>query len=328
MTRWGTLLVCASLLLAGCTNQPAGPQFDSTQLPLSSRIGNLPFFPQLDDQCGPASLATVLSHSGIDTTPAALKPDVYLPGRRGSLALELVARARQFGRLAYILEPDLQTLLSELAAGNPVLVLQNLRFNWWPQWHFAVVTGYDLQRQQLLLRSGLEREYRVSINLFDRTWRRADRWAMLVTAPQQLPASATPGRLAAAAADLEELGLLHEAATAYRAALERWPAQPLALMGLANISYQQQHYVPAAIFYRQVIEAPSSSNGLRADAWNNLGYALQQLACPSALQAVQCAMQLRPGQQKYLDSLRELTQQQPAKKRPPAGRPCVQTSCD
>jgi hypothetical protein len=38
--------------------------------------------------------------------------------------------------------------LREVAAGNPVLVLQNLSFAWAPVWHYAVVMGYDADAAQ------------------------------------------------------------------------------------------------------------------------------------------------------------------------------------
>ncbi len=111
-----------------------------------------PFFPQSDYQCGPAALATVLTASGVTTTPEALVPKVYLPGRQGSLQPELVAAARQYDRLAYVLEPALAQVVAEVAAGRPVLVMQNLGLASYPVWHFAVVVGYDREAEQLVLR--------------------------------------------------------------------------------------------------------------------------------------------------------------------------------
>ena len=51
--------------------------------------------------------------------------------------------------------PRLADLLQEVAAGHPVIVLQNLGLEWIPVWHYSVVIGYDLSRGQLVLRSGL-----------------------------------------------------------------------------------------------------------------------------------------------------------------------------
>ncbi|MBM4196338.1 MAG: hypothetical protein FJ197_04455 [Gammaproteobacteria bacterium] len=90
-----------------------------------AELTSVPFFPQTVHQCGPAALATVLVASGLDTTPEALVPQVYVPGRKGSFAVELAAATRRAGRIAYTVESP-QAMLQEIAAGNPVLVLQDL----------------------------------------------------------------------------------------------------------------------------------------------------------------------------------------------------------
>jgi len=138
-----TCCLLGCLLLGGCSAVSPLPDDDARldTLPSHAEIGSLPYFPQQEDQCGPAALATVLAYRGIEVTPEALRPQVYLPGKGGTLAIELVAGARRYGMLAYPLNPSLTALLTELDAGNPVLVMQNLRFDWWPQWHFAVAIG-------------------------------------------------------------------------------------------------------------------------------------------------------------------------------------------
>ncbi|NHN36960.1 PA2778 family cysteine peptidase [Pseudomaricurvus alcaniphilus] len=300
------MLLASSLLLGACARQSVQPPLASHfpgELPAAIELVGLPHYPQQDNQCGPASLATVLAHSGIQVTPEQLRPDIYLPGRGGSLAIELVARTRQYQRLAYRLAPDLGALLTELAAGNPVLVLQNLRFDWWPHWHYAVVIGYDLGQQQLLLRSGDRARYAIPMSLFEKTWARAQHWAVVVTRPEQLPASAEPLRFMAAAADLEASGQSDAASAAYGAALERWPEQPLALLGLGNSAFQRSEYRLAAGYYERLVRAlPHSAAG-----WNNRAYALLHLGCPAAAEAaVQCAIALAPQASSYRHSLDEI----------------------
>ncbi|WVM93376.1 hypothetical protein ULG90_05290 [Halopseudomonas pachastrellae] len=48
---------------------------------------------------------------------------------------------------------ELDAILRELDDGNAVLVMQNLAFDWYPQWHYAAV-GYDLNTRELILHSG------------------------------------------------------------------------------------------------------------------------------------------------------------------------------
>ena len=80
-------------------------------------------------------------------------PQVYLPERKGSLQVEMLAAARRHGMVSYQLAPRFEDLLREIAAGTPVIVLQNLGV-FSGGWHYAVAIGYDYDSGQLILRSG------------------------------------------------------------------------------------------------------------------------------------------------------------------------------
>src|SRR3569623_834586 len=138
----------------------------------------------------PAALATVLAWSGSAVTSESLVNEVYVPARKGSLQPELLAAARRLARAPYVLRSDVADVLREVAAGHPVLVLQNLGLSWAPRWHYAVVVGFDLARERVVLRSGTEKRHEVSLALFERTWRRAHAWAVVVPPPAELPATA------------------------------------------------------------------------------------------------------------------------------------------
>jgi hypothetical protein len=56
--------------------------------------------------------------------------------------------------IPYVLEPEVTALAAELAAGRPVLVLQNLGLERAPVWHYAVVDGID--QGDVILRSGTQ----------------------------------------------------------------------------------------------------------------------------------------------------------------------------
>ena len=182
----------------------------------------MPFFAQEELQCGPAALAMALDWSGLALTPAELAPQVYTEERKGSLQLSLVAAARRAGRLAVQVH-GLRELAAELAAGNPVVLLQNLGLDWWHVWHYSVAVGYDLDRNVMILNSGAEERREVPLSTFDRTWRRAQEWGLVVTPPQRLPALRDPERLRAAIEALERVGRTAEAETA-RAALAARPS--------------------------------------------------------------------------------------------------------
>jgi len=93
--------------------------------PSRVQIAGIPVFTQKEYQCGPAALAMALTWSGVPTVPAALVSEVYSPALKGSLQPALVGAARRSGRLAYPISGT-EPLLKEVAAGHPVIVLQNL----------------------------------------------------------------------------------------------------------------------------------------------------------------------------------------------------------
>jgi hypothetical protein len=239
-----------ALALAACSVlAPALPEDPAREL---TRV---PFFPQTIHQCGPAALATVLTWSGAPTTPEELAPQVYIPQRQGSLALELVAATRRAGRIPYPLQPDPSALLAELRAGTPVLVLQDLGLAWLKRWHYAVVIGFDAERDLLILRSGTERRRLESRERFIDSWERGGRWALVAMPPERLPASATPQDVVRT---LENSGNLLPAGTiarAYAAAASRWPSDATLLFAAANQAYGGALLDDAERLYRQLLAA-------------------------------------------------------------------------
>jgi tetratricopeptide (TPR) repeat protein len=215
----------------------------------------------------------VLQWSGIGITPDELAPQVYLPARQGSLQAEMLGTARRHGRIPYVLSPQLETLLAEVASGHPVIVLQNLALAWYPKWHYAVVVGFDLPRGEITLRSGLEARHTVALSTFERTWERGEYWAVVVMPPGKLPRTAEETRYLESVVALERLLRFEDSAAAYRAALVRWPKSLVAQLGLGNSRYRLGDLTGAlAAFRRATRDHPGS-----APAFNNLAQTLADL---------------------------------------------------
>lgn len=230
------LVAVAALATAGCALRPAAgePPAWPADLPAAVELTATPFHAQDRYQCGPAALATVLESAGVQVAPDPLVGEVYLPARRGSLQTELIAATRRRDRVAYEIEPAFAVLLREVAAGRPVLVLQNLAIDAWPRWHYAVAIGYDIAADHVLLRSGTTARQFMSRRRFDSSWRRAGRWGLVVSRPDAPPVTAAPLRWLRAAADLDTTGRREAARAAQRAAVARWPESALAAVALAN----------------------------------------------------------------------------------------------
>ena len=262
------VLLSVVLLVSGCASAPSRALFEqqwSAQWPERVLLERVPFFPQNDTLCGPASLAMVAQAAGSRVTPEALTPQVYLPGRQGSLQVEMLAAARRQGLVPYPLRPTMAALLDEVAAGEPVLVLQNLSLPIAPQWHYAVVVGYDRRAQTVLLHSGTTPRMVMPLATFEHTWARSGRWAVRVAAPSRLPATAEADPWAAAVAPLERVDAA-AASAAWQAALVRWPDHRISLLGLGNAAYAQGQRARAAAAYQAAVQAHPDF----ADAWNNL----------------------------------------------------------
>jgi len=296
-----------ALLLCACATPPQTRELladPPASLPVAVELGDTPFYPQERYQCGPAALATVLGAHSIVVPPAELVETVFIPALQGSLPDEITATARQYGMLAYRLQPSLADLLREVAQDNPVLVFQNLGTAWFPRWHFAVVIGYDLATREIILRSGTTRRWRTTFAVFERTWSRSDYWALVIVPAGNLPASAQPDRYLQAAHDLETSDQASAAQSAYRAAVHRWPNKSRVWMVYGNNLYASTDYQQAAIAFRKATAlAPTDAQG-----WNNLAYALQKTACHrGARQAASCAADLAPSVSNYQQTLAEIS---------------------
>jgi len=241
-------------------------------LPEKIELAQTAFFPQLEYQCGPAALATVLVSAGVKTTPEELVPQVYIPERKGSLQVEMLAAARRHGMVSYALAPRFEDLLREIAAGTPVIVLQNLGV-FTAGWHYAVAVGYDYQLGTLVLRSGtLERDV-LPFAAHEAVWMRSGYWAMVAVPPDRIPATAEEKSWLSAIAALERAGDARGARIAYRTFLGRWPENVSAHVGLANTHHALGELKDAEAVLRDAVRRDPES----VVALNNLAQTLSDL---------------------------------------------------
>jgi tetratricopeptide (TPR) repeat protein len=294
-------------LLVACATPPQSQQLKKAppqNIQQKVVLEEAPFFPQQEYQCGPAALATVLVDQGIDVVPDDLINKVYIPERQGSLQIEMVATARSYGLLSYKINPTLGTILSEIDNGNLVLVFQNLGLQFWPKWHYAVAIGYDLNKAEILLRSGAFATHTISFSTFERTWARANYWAYVFMPPGKIPQSANPIQYIQSCHDLQKTrGNI--ALKAFQSGAERWPHESIVLMALGNAEFDAKNYSNAIAAYQQeIIHRPKNEM-----AWNNLSYALAANQCKQlAIAAVMCASQLSPDDKNIQLSLLEIEQ--------------------
>lgn len=234
-------------------------------------VDSVPFFAQKQYQCGPAALAMILQWSGVTVTPEDLVPAVYTPGRKGSLQSGLITAARRRKRLAYPIE-GVNCLIREVAAGRPVVVLQNLGLSWLPRWHYAVVIGYDLNTQSVFLHTGQKAGREVGLRTFLLTWKRADQWGLSVLPPGGMPMCADESAYLKAALGLQQAGRLKAALKAFSAAVAQWPASAQAYLAYGNALYADGSLQEAITAFSRAVDS-EPSNG---PALNNLAHVLAE----------------------------------------------------
>jgi tetratricopeptide (TPR) repeat protein len=272
---WLPGLALALGLLSGC----AGPQTTAllaaqhADLPRQVELKATPFIAQERYQCGPAALAMSLRAAGFAIDADTLVPQVYLPQREGSLQVEMIAAGRRNGALSMTIPPRIDALVAELAAGNPVLVLQNLSLPIAPKWHYAVAIGYDLNRRDIILRSGTTERLVMPLSTFEHTWARSGYWGMVTLAPGRLPATAEEAKVVDALVAFEKSSPPAAARKSYALAVQRWPDNLALALGLGNTAYAAGDRTAAAAAFQQASTLHPDSGA----AFNNLAVALMEL---------------------------------------------------
>ncbi len=263
-----TILYVLGLLWVGLTGGCAFRAFEIPAGPPRHELA-VPFFPQEIHHCGPAALASALVWSGVETTPQALAPAVFTPGRQGSFQSELLGTARRHGRIAYPLARPTD-LFREISGGTPVVVLLNLGLSWAPRWHYAVVIGYDPAAEEIILHSGTTPRMPMDLTLFRRTWARGDYWGITVLKPGEMPVVVQQQRYLESVLGLERAGHYSAAAVGYQQALRYWSDSLIAWMGLGNSRYQLRQFARAEAAFRGALKRHPKS----ANAYNNLAMTL------------------------------------------------------
>jgi tetratricopeptide (TPR) repeat protein len=270
-------------------------------VPRRVELESTPFFPQTEFQCGPAALATALVAAGFATDPERVAAGVFVPAREGSLQIEMLAAARRAGGVAIRLPPTLEAAAREVAAGTPVVVLQNLGLAIYPRWHYAVLIGYDLDSGDAWLRSGTTRRAELPLPTFELTWARSAYWGFVVMPPGRVPKTATEADVTDALVGFERVASPSDAAAGYAAALARWPGNLTLAMGLGNSLFAAGRLDAAADAFERAADTHDS-----AAAWNNLARVrLAQREREAARSAARRAVQrAEANEPRWLDAAR------------------------
>jgi len=109
---------------------------------LAFQIEGVPFVKQDRQQCGPASLASVLSFYGLSIQPDSIGEAVYDKRIKGSLITDLENFARRSGFRTESGQATVEKLKGFLDQKKPVIVLIDLGFWLASRPHYMVLFGY------------------------------------------------------------------------------------------------------------------------------------------------------------------------------------------
>jgi tetratricopeptide (TPR) repeat protein len=229
-----------------------------------------------------------LTYHGLSITPEELQSQIYTPSLKGSLQIDMVGATRRHGKIAYeITGPD--AIFPEIAAGHPVIILQNLGFSWLPVWHYAIVIGYNFTENTVILRSGVTQRKVMSYDRFEKSWAHSNYWGLIVLEPTQIPVVAEETKYLTAVLGIEKSRQFQAAVSGYQTALIHWPGSLPGLMGLGNSYYALKDLPRAENAFREATERYP----LVAPAYNNLAQVLlEQDRKREALAAAQKAVSL------------------------------------
>jgi len=145
----------------------------------SRMIQNVPFYPQEEFQCGPASLAGVLNHWNINVSPEEIASEIYSKSARGTLNIDMGLYAEKRGLKARQYRGSPEDIKNKIDSGYPLILLVDEGFLIYQKNHFMVVIGYG--GEGILANSGREQHKFIPVKDFLRSWERTKFWTLLIT---------------------------------------------------------------------------------------------------------------------------------------------------
>jgi predicted double-glycine peptidase len=142
-------------------------------------VRSIPFYPQEDFQCGPASLAAVLTYWGIPVTPEQVAKDIYSNSAQGTLNIDMLLYAQSRGLAASQYQGGMDDLREKIDSGRPLIVLVDYGFSIIQANHFMVIVGYN--ERGVIANSGRDEMKFIGAEEFLASWGKTKYWTLLIT---------------------------------------------------------------------------------------------------------------------------------------------------
>lgn len=141
-------------------------------------IDNVPFYPQDDYQCGPASLAGVMNYWGLNITPDEIAKAIYSESARGTLTIDMLIYTNKKGLYAVQYSGSWDDLKTKISNRYPLIVLVDYGFSVYQANHFMVVVGYN--DDGVVVNSGRTEHMFIDKEKFLKAWERTNYWTLLI----------------------------------------------------------------------------------------------------------------------------------------------------
>jgi ABC-type bacteriocin/lantibiotic exporter with double-glycine peptidase domain len=180
----GISMTCPLLLLflTGCvatSNSQVVRSFSKS----AAVIPSVPFFPQKDQLCGPASLQSIFAFWGKNIPQEEISKAIYLPQIKGTFNFDLVTYARSVGFQTDLPPGSLEEIERQIRNNHPVIAFLNLGNAFFPLGHYIVIIGYDKELQELIFHSGMNEFETMSYRTFLKQWQSTDSWMLVISPP-------------------------------------------------------------------------------------------------------------------------------------------------
>lgn len=169
----GTAIAVALSLILTATIAPADN-------PTNFQIQGVKRTKQLTNFCGPACMESVLKYYGSDKTQKDVGNVVYEAATGSTNGADMLLYARKLGFAAYSWNSSIRDIKNKIAAGVPVIVLQQ-NSNTDTSGHFRVLTGYnDNTRSFDVMDPYYDNITQLSYAQCDRLWKNMGYWALAI----------------------------------------------------------------------------------------------------------------------------------------------------
>ncbi len=172
------LFLLLLLLITACSAAPVHRIDHNAAIRL---IPQIPFHPQDDFQCGPASLAAVLNFYGTDVTPAQIAAKIFSATARGTLDWDMVFFAESHGFKVRRYAGTEEDVRNNVEKGKPLIALVDYGYWVYEKRHFLVITGY--YREGFIVNSGDMQQLFLPRDEFLKVWKKAGFLTLLIERP-------------------------------------------------------------------------------------------------------------------------------------------------